>query len=147
MAERCFSAVMFEYHRARSAFEGALVEIGFEQYAAIRGDDYDGSIEFDEVAPSARLDDTAQRLIFDAGFLRAFLNHTDGWETHYSWRAGPVDATPFRPDHGWRRKELQEPQRFLISHWPKSWGDPETGPCAQWLRSGYMTVVPEEEPR
>ena len=34
-------------------------------------------------------------------------------------------------------------QGFLISYWPASWGDPQTGQHANWLASGYMVIVPD----
>ncbi len=61
-------------------------------------DPYDESIEFSEVPPDVRLNEAVQRILFDAGFLKAFVNHSDGWETHYSWGA------KFKKHNGWRTK-------------------------------------------
>ena len=46
-------------------------------------DSYDLSIEFDGCKPDWRLSEKDQQVLWAAGFLRCWLNHTDGWETAY----------------------------------------------------------------
>lgn len=135
--ERKFSDAMFAYHDAERGFESKLVDAGFD-FGSIRGDDYDNSIEFDDVPPDQRMSDGAQRIVYEAGFSKAYVNHTDKWETHYTFDR----SKPFASSRGWRR--LERPGGFDISYWPEGWGDPETGKCAEWLRSGYMKIVPEQ---
>lgn len=133
-----FSKVMFAYHKAESDFEDALVEAGFGEFEGVSGDHYDNSIEIHKVGNAARLNEAAQRVVFDAGFSKAYVNHEDGWETHYNWKQGE----PFTAQRGWRR--LRREGGFDISYWPEGWGDPKTGRCAEWLSNGYMRIVPEE---
>lgn len=133
-----FSETMFGFHTAESDFEDALVDAGFGQFERIGGDHYDNSIEFYGVENGARLTDAAQRIVFEAGFSKAYLNHEDLWETHYNWD----QRNPFAAHRGWRR--LRREGGFDISYWPEGWGDPTTGKCAEWLTSGYMRIIPED---
>lgn len=149
-----FSETMFSYNEARNEFEKALCEAGFGDFEDLRGDDYDNSIELDEVGNDERLGEAAQRVIFDAGFSIAFVNHKDGWETHYGWKRGE----PFAVQRGWRRRYVEDPSAittnviagpprsgyYEISYWPDGWGDPKTGKCAEWLSSRYMRIVPDD---
>jgi hypothetical protein len=147
-----FSEQMFAYHRAESDFSDALCEAGFGAFNRIGGDDYDNSIEFYDVANDARMSEAAQRLIYDVGFGTAFVNHMDGWETHYSWKQNK----PFEMARGWRRRWVADPQAkttrligarpkpenggyYEISYWPEGWGDQ----TKDWLTTGYMRIVPD----
>jgi hypothetical protein len=147
-----FAEAMFSYHRAESNFTDALCEAEFGEFNRISGDHYDGSLEIYEVEPDARLNDAAQRVIFDAGFLKVYVNHKDGWETHYSWD----HSKPFKAARGWRRRYVKDPTAtttnqigadepehrgyWEISYWPESWIGKLTG---GWLNNGYMRVVPD----
>lgn len=99
--EPLFADMMFAYHDAESAFSDAMCEAGFGDWVSCHGDAYDTSIEFDGVGNDARLTDEQQRLVFEAGFIRAWLNHHDGSETYYSWANG----REFLPAPGSRTKE------------------------------------------
>lgn len=148
-----FSEVMFAYHTAESDFEDALLEAGFGEFAGISGDHYDNSIEIHKVGNSARLNEAAQRVIFDAGFSIAFVNHQDGWETHYNWK----HDEPFAVQRGWRRRYVQDPSAtttnviagspspgyYEINYWPEGWGDPKR---SKDLESGYFRIVEEVVP-
>ena len=46
----------------------------------------------------ARLTEAQQKIIYDAGFSIAYVNHTNGWETHYNWKR----TEEFKPHDGWR---------------------------------------------
>lgn len=147
MSERPFSRVMFDYHEAVSEFEGALCEAGFGAFNRVSGDYYDNSLEIYEVAPDARMGEAAQRVVFDAGFRTAYVNHKDGWETHYTWD----HSKPFAPVRGWRRRYVKDPNAsttnvivgepnpgyYEISYWPDCWDN------KSWLDSGYMRIVPD----
>ncbi len=80
-----FSEKLFAWQRGKDEFEDALAELGFESFKEIGGDYYDSSIEFYGVANDARLSEDQQRLIHSHGFIRAYVNHEDGYETHYTW--------------------------------------------------------------
>lgn len=131
-----FADFMFGYEQAESDFSDKLIDCGFGDFEKVGGDWYDCSVEFYKVANDARLNEKTQKAVFDAGFLKAYLNHNDGWETHYGWPRGE----PFEAKRGWRRKRTAE-GNFLISYWPEGWGDMHTGQFANWLTSGYMTII------
>lgn len=143
---------MFDYHRAEADFSEAICEAGFGKFSRIGGDDYDNSIEFYEVSDDARMNEAAQRIVYDAGFSTAYVNHKDGWETHYNWR----HAEGFKVSRGWRRRYVTDPtamttrqigaddpdQRgyYEISYWPDGWGSPHT---KDWISRGFMRIVPD----
>lgn len=150
-----FSTTLFDYRRAESEFSDALCDAGFGDFTSIGGDDYDNSIELYGVSNEARMTEAAQRLLFDAGFSKAYVNHEDGWETHYTW------SKEFAVQPGWRRRYVKDPTTattrmiggdlpeergyFEINYWPDGWGDQEHGRCAEWLKSGYMRIVPDPQ--
>ncbi len=145
-----FSEQMFDYHRAESDFTDKLCDAGWGEYATIGGDYYDCSIEFYKVENDERMPEAAQRILHEAGFFRAFVNHKDGWETHYNWNP----KEPFKASRGWRRRYVSDPTvsttrvaagppdpgYFEISYWPEGWDSERT---KEWLSSGYMRVVPD----
>lgn len=128
-----FAEEMFAYNIALSAFEDKLTyaDTGLSDYDKLGADEYDMSLEIYGVPDDDRLSHDGVEMILGEGFDKIYVNHTDGWETHYSTR----NKT------GWRRKRTSE--GFLISHWPEGWGDPETGRNAGWLVSGYMKIIPD----
>jgi hypothetical protein len=147
------SDAMFAYHAAECEFRDAMFAAGFGDYERIGGDDYDNSIVFHGVARDARMGEAAQRIVYDAGFSTAYLNHKDGWATHYSWKRGE----PFKPSRGWRGRWVADPAAttarnfgqkptpenagyYEISYWPEGWTQVET---REWLSSGYMRIVPD----
>lgn len=121
-----FAETLFEYQRAKDQFEDVLCDSGLDDFSGIGGDYYDDSIEVYDVSNAARLTPDAQKAIFDQGFLIAYLNHKDGWETHYTWGA------QFEPVEGWRRKRTEN--GFQVNRFPESWP-------AKWLETGYIEVV------
>ena len=129
-----FAAAMFEYHLAEARFQSDLSEVGFMDYEYISGDSYDNSIEIYGANNDARMTEDQQRVVFDAGFSTVFVNHLDGWETHYNWK----QERSFKVARGWRRRRIEK--GFEISFWPESWDHPS---CAEWLANGYMTIVPD----
>jgi len=145
-----FAEKMFAYHRAEMNFTDALCEAEFGEFNRVSGDYYDGSLEIYEVSADARLNEAAQRVIFDAGFRKVYVNHKDGWETHYNYDL----SKPFKASRGWRRRYVSEPEAtttnviagdpnpgyFEISYWPEGWTGDRT---KEWLSSGYMRVVPD----
>lgn len=139
----------WEYNDAKTKFMAALAALGLKEFTGIRGDDYDCSIELDGVGNDVRLTEDQQRVFFEAKFARAYINHKDGWETHYSWGA------EFKPARGWRRRWVNDPNvnttrsvglapgpdnagYYEISAWPDGWKGHES-----WLDTGYMRIVPD----
>ena len=151
-----FSQAIWDYERAQCEFTESLTELGFEEgehYERIGWDDYDNSIEFYKVNDDVRLNEVQQQIIFKAGFSIAFVNHKDGWETHYSWKYNE----PFKPSRGWRRRWVEDPEAkttrsvgenatpenagyYEISYWPEGWTHPN---CKDWQADGYMRIVPD----
>ena len=118
-------------------------------YDGIGGDWYDNSIELYNCVPGLRLTEEMQKVIFDEGFRRAYVNHTDDWETHYNW------DREFTKQRGWRRRWVLDPKvettnligepfaasnagYYEISYWPTGWKGSE-----DWLKTGYMRIVPD----
>lgn len=112
---------------------------GFD-FQTIRTDNYDSSIEIDGVPADYRLTQDQSDWLKKCGFDKIYVNHTDGWETHYS----PGST------NGWRRRYVSDPEAkttnviagppnpgyFETNHFPK--GFPK-----DWLKTGYFRVVPD----
>jgi hypothetical protein len=87
--------LIWEGQRARIILEYQFSELHPELADFnFRYDDYDSSIEIDNVPPDFRLSKDSWKMLMDEGFRICFVNHTDGWETHYNrnnstgWRKG-----------------------------------------------------------
>lgn len=125
-----FAEAIWAFEKAqcefKDALDGAGLEVG-EHYQRMEWDDYDVSIELCEVNDDVRLTPGQQKIIFDAGFVKIYVNHKDGWETHYS-SYYPDRPCPVR---GWRRRieHNTEPgpsgviefKTMKISYMPESW--------------------------
>lgn len=124
-----FADAAFKFSWIKNAFEDRLQELlaPFD-YDEIGWDSYDGSLEICKVHDDARLSIEAQKFIAESGFSKVYVNHLDGWETHYGWGA------EFKPQRGWRRKRTEK--GFMISYWPE-------GLPMGWKDTGYMTIVPD----
>ena len=92
-----FADVAFAMTFLESKFEEALSDSGLE-FEKLGWDYYDASLEIYDVPNDARLSEAQQKIIWDAGFGKVYVNHLDKWETHYSWK---TDA--FQAVRGWRR--------------------------------------------
>jgi hypothetical protein len=127
-----FAGKAFAFLVEQSEFEDALSELLGEQneYEKIGWDYYDSSLEIYGLTDACRLSDEAQRFISGQGFVKVYLNHLNGWETHYTWNL------PFEAVSGWRRKRTQD--GFEINYWPKAWNTPV---ALEWLKTGYMKIV------
>lgn len=122
-----FAEIFFKYRSAVDDFEEELADLGVS-FSRLGCDDYDTSLEIYEAQNDCRLSDECQIFIYKSGFIKVYVNHRDGWETHYTW----TDGTPVR---GWRR--LRREGGFDISFWPEQWTKTE------WLENGYMRIVPD----
>ena len=125
-----FSEIAFEFSRAREEFESKIYGAGQKKFDFLKigWDEYDNSLEIYEVPADHRLNEDQQVIIRDAGFSKCYVNHTDGWETHYNF--GPNVSFPYR---GWRR--LQREGGFDVNYYPESWKG------LNWLETGYIKVV------
>lgn len=140
-----YSNLMLAYHSAESRFTDELLDLADDEdafdYDRVGGDSYDGSIEIYGVANDVRLNEKQQKLIFDAGFIRCWLNHKDGMETYYSWgkefRAGDGHrklghrAALARPDEPSKSVQRREALQREPPHCPScSCGEHILGPDA-----------------
>jgi len=139
-----------EVEAAQLRLADKLIAAGMNpvSFDGMGGDWYDNSIELYKCVRWFRLGEALQKVIFDEGFGIAYVNHTDGWETHYNF--GEV----FEKQRGWRRRWVRDPTSnvtnalgepitpanagyYEISYWPEGWGDRD------WRETGYMRIVPD----
>lgn len=134
---------------AKSMWEDDFIDLTTdgEDYDRLETDSYDGSLEIRGATDDWRLSEEQQRFLFGAGFSKIYVNHKDGWETHY----GASVALPVR---GWRRRYVSDaavetdrvvmgqpdPGYYEISFWPSGWDSAGT---KDWLATGYMRIVPD----
>lgn len=108
-----YAEIAHAHVAAESRFTAALLNLDPESpldWGETTTDEYDDSIEFMEVPNDCRLTLKQQKFIHDEGFYQCWLNHKDGWETHYILRdAGFVCP---RTD---RAKERAVPTRVVSS--------------------------------
>lgn len=92
------------------------------------GDYYDESLEIHGVAPDARLSVEKLQAIKTAGFGKVYVNHTDKWETHYTF-AADVSAKPWRVSYPHKRGDTGS---IWVEEVPSGWPN-------DWLKTGYVT--------
>lgn len=112
-----FSDVYHDYHMHKSVFEDQLIELGFGCWMDFSCDDYDSSVEFYTVQKNGRLNQEAQTFLFNQGFAKAYLNHEDGTETHYTW-----DYKAFKPVKGWRVNYRTKEVNPMPEQWKTNMG-------------------------
>jgi len=112
---------------AESELEELLDDAGVI-YEKTGWDYYDDSVEIYGVPPESRLEQSTLKQLRAAGFMKAYVNHTDGWETHYNLMTG----VPWRVSYPDKRKPeggsiwVEEP----VPTWPRA-----------WFESGYVLVM------
>lgn len=141
MTEMLLAEKWWSLQSTESTIEDGMMEAGLDDWSKIGGDPYDNSIEVYGVAPDIRFSAAIlDWLLVACGFSKVYVNHVDGWETHYS--------TGNR--RGWRRRYVSDPSAtttnviagpqnngyFEVSYYPE--GFPPT-----WLETGYMRIVPD----
>lgn len=143
-----FATQWWEFLRRKSEWEDDFCDLladNIEDYDKLGTDDYDGSLEICGATNDWRLSEVQQRYLANAGFYKVFVNHKDGWQTHYTFSNHSV------PVRGWRRRYVSDasattdrvmlgdpnPGYYEISFWPESWGEKD------WLETGYMRLVPD----
>lgn len=97
MTERSLAGRILDGDNARAELENLLDEAGME-YETIGWDDYDSSLEIRGVPADHRPTEEVQRVFHASGFATVFVNHVDGWETHFNYKRGE----PFAMKDGWR---------------------------------------------
>lgn len=78
-----FFEIYHKYHLSKDSFEERIYELCPFDYEKMWCDDYDSSIEFGGVVPDVRLNEAVCQFLFENGFSRCYVNHSDKWETHY----------------------------------------------------------------
>lgn len=124
---------LYDGTAAECEIEDQLADAGV-QFEKIGWDHYDWSLEIFDVPPDHRLSEEAQRFAHSAGFAKVYVNHTDGWETHYSL---PRPGKEFAPIKGWRvsypHKRGPQENGIWVEEVCPTW--PE-----EWFKTGYAIV-------
>jgi hypothetical protein len=115
---------IYDGELAQSLLTEQLDNLGIDT-ENIGWDYYDNSLEIHKVTPEYRLDEKTQEVIRGMGFTKIYVNHTDKWETHYSY----AHDKPFAPTEGWRvsyphkRNDGTTPiyVEKPVPSWPKEW--------------------------
>lgn len=81
-----FLEVATEYNRRKTVFEDALMEKGLGDYCEFGWDQYDDSLELYRVNPERKcLTEQEQKVIYEHGFIKAYVNYSDGRAEVYDW--------------------------------------------------------------
>lgn len=127
LAERMFDGFFAESHLEHLIDEAGAV------YEKLAWDHYDCSLELHGCAPDFRLPVEAQKVVHGAGFDKCYVNHTDKWETHYSFR-----SKEFQESKGWRvsypHRRGEGEKGILIEEVCQSWPK-------EWFETGYCRVI------
>lgn len=145
-----FAEKWWQFLRDQSKWEDGFCDLlrDGDDYHHMSTDDYDMSVEIKQATDDLRLSAEMQQYLWDAGFGKVYVNHKDGWETHYSF----FRETP--PVRGWRRRYVSDtsadttrviagpddPGYWEISYWPEGWDSPS---AKKGLTSGYYRIVPD----
>lgn len=109
------------WDKSVAQFKRDLAAAGLTAFESVGGDWYDNSVELHSVANDVRLTEEQQRVMYLHGLSKAYVNHKDGWETHYSWRQGE----PFALSKGWRisypHKRGDDEGFWVEGERPESW--------------------------
>lgn len=122
---------LFDGFFAESTLEEALEEAGI-LFESIGYDHYDISLEIHGVSDELRLTEKQQKLIFEAGFKKCYVNHKNAWETHYSFGNDFSVSKAWRVSYPHKRKD--ENKAILVEETIDSW--PE-----EWFKTGYAQIV------
>ena len=132
MSDQKLSDKLFASKHAESELEDLLAEVGVE-FERIGWDEYDCSLELYGVPADHRLHADMQRIIQSEGFGKVYVNHTDKWETHYTF-----GHREFKEVKGWRvsypHKRKDDTKGILVEEAIPSWPK-------QWFETGYARVV------
>ena len=112
-------------------------------FEKIGWDNYDGSLELYGVPNTWRMSADIQKVCWDEGFIKVYVNHLNKWETHYSF--GTPDG--FKVAHGWRvsypHKRAEDGRGLLLEEtpsWPRTWWQKLLG-----IQRFGATIVPPDQ--
>lgn len=133
---------------AERLYDGGFAECELEELLSVAGvpnaklgwDHYDNSLEIHGVEPSFRLTVEAQRAIHSCGFSKVYVNHTDKWETHYTFK----DCKEFAETKGWR---VSYPHKRDADSGAGIWVEEVCpGWPGEWFKTGYCIVKQPSNP-
>lgn len=128
------AARLFDGRDAETELEDALEAAGVK-FERLGWDYYDCSVEIHGAPAADRLSADAQRAIHAAGFVKAYVNHVDKWETHYGFKP----REEFAEAKGWRvsypHKRGEDENGIWVEEVCKSWP-------REWFETGYCIVKP-----
>ena len=115
---------MFDGSEAQGDLETKLLKAG-ALFERLGSDWYDCSVELYGVPATHRLSIEAQRVIHAAGFAKAYVNHEDKWETHYSFKPEFAESKGWRVSYPHKRGKAEKGiwVEEFISDWPQDWFD------------------------
>lgn len=123
---------LFDSLHAKAELE-ELLDDADVLYAGIGWDEYDGSLELTGVTADYRPNEKVQRIFYDAGFVKVYVNHIDKWETHYTFDP----KRPFSIQVGWRvsypHKRKDDDKSIWVEKIVPSWP-------ADWFTTGYAVI-------
>lgn len=147
IAKDPFASQWWEFQTVKSVWEDGFCDLlaDGEDYERLGTDSYDCSLEIIGATADWRLSSAQQNYLSESGFSIVYINHNDGWETHYTLHRGGL------PVRGWRRRYVSDPNAatdrviagepdpgyYEISYWPESWGN------RKWRETGYMRIIPD----
>jgi len=134
-----FAQEWWDFNSNKSGWEDKFLDLlsGDQEFDDFATDSYDSSITIINASNNWRLSINQQKYLYDSGFIRIYVKHSDGWDTHY--RILPNGSM----SKGWRRKYYPVSPNsdtsgyFEISYWPEDWKQ------THWLETGYMRIVPD----
>lgn len=126
--EKELASKIWEGQLAQAILEDQFMTVcpGLDDFN-FRYDEYDSSIEIDDLPDDFRLNKDSWQMFKEAGFYIIYLNHKNGWETHYNTE---------KYTDGWRvhyhHELLETENRYIeVEKFPKSWPK-------EWLKTGYV---------
>ena len=122
---------LFDGHYAENELEEAIDAAGVP-YESLGWDHYDCSLEVHGVPPEYRPSTEVIEIVRRAGFAKLYVNHTDKWETHYSFHNQHAPSEGWRVSYPHRRGDADN--RILVEKVVETWP-------ADWFESGKVAVV------
>ena len=127
---------LFDASSAEADLEEQLSDAGVT-FTRLGWDHYDCSVEIYGVPNDYRLSLAAQRVIHAAGFMIAYVNHEDRWETHYRFKSMEFVASKgWRVSYPHKREDGQKGilVEEIVPNWPK-----------EWFENGKVLIVAPDE--
>lgn len=128
-----FAETAFAFTDAEREFEHDLTDIQDFNYGSLGWDYYDTSLEFISVANDVELTKEALKYLEDNGFYKVYVNHKNGWETHYQLHGDDKNRVGYRTKNNTKNGG----EDILVEKVPD-------GIPASYLETGYFKIVKPE---